>query len=45
MAVFDQRLHASQFVYDDGQFVTLNSPDGQTVRVERVDIDVEPTAP
>jgi len=33
---------ASRFVYSDGQLVTLILPDGQTVRVERGDIEVEP---
>jgi hypothetical protein len=32
---------ASKFIYDDGQFVFLTLLDGQTVRVERVDVDVE----
>lgn len=35
----------SRFVYDDGQFVFLKLPDGQTVRVEQGDIEVEANWP
>jgi hypothetical protein len=38
-------VSASRFVYDDGQNVFLTLSDDQTVRVERVDIEVEPLEP
>jgi hypothetical protein len=36
----------SRFIYDDDRkFVFLMLPDGQTVRVEKVDVEVEPLEP